>query len=132
MNMIYIFVICTNVCIYNVFVYGGPWPNILCIFTFVHFYSCIMGVKCILCMSILCMSIMCISIMCVSIMCDSILGKTSAGQHTRCCVEAGGTLRKEHFRHCFGDGILMLRLSMPAGRLPAGKPSSNLVVQTAA
>ena len=26
--MIYIFVICTNVCIYNVFVYGGPWPKI--------------------------------------------------------------------------------------------------------
>ena len=56
------------------------------------------------------------SIMCVSIMCVSILGKTSPGQHTRCCVEAGGTLRKEHFRHCFGDGILVLRLGLPAGR----------------
>ena len=67
-------------------------------------------------MSILCMSIMCISIMCVSIMCVSLLCKPSAGQHTRCCVEAGGTLRKEHFRHCFGDGILVLRLGLPAGR----------------
>ena len=168
-NMIYIFVIYTNICVYNVFVYGGQWPHVLCIFTlyisirssimfciwwavaqifcafllctflFVHygrqvhpvpvcsvhvysvyfyylcfchvcfysgqkllsapFYSFIMGVKCILCLSVLCMSIMCISIICVSIMYVSILGKTSPGQHTRCCVEAGETLRKEHFRH---------------------------------
>ena len=32
-NMIYIFVIYTNICVYNVFVYGGQWPNLLCIFT---------------------------------------------------------------------------------------------------
>ena len=37
-----------------------------------------------------------------------------AGQHTRCCVqaevEAGGALRHEHFQHCFGDDILLLRM----------------------
>ena len=32
-NMIYIFVIYTNICVYNVFVYGGQWPHVLCIFT---------------------------------------------------------------------------------------------------
>ena len=119
-NMIYIFVIYTNICVYNVFVYGGQWPHVLCIFTlyisirssimfciwwavaqssvhfyFAPFYSFIMGVKCILCLSVLCMSILCISIICVSVMCVSILGKSGCLHHKvrrrLACRETGFT-----------------------------------------
>jgi hypothetical protein len=101
--MIYIFVICTNICIYNVFVYGGQWPNILCNFTlYISIRSSIMFLYMVGSGPIFCayisirslwvssascaclfwaclLAIMCISTICVSVMCVSSLGKS-------CCL----------------------------------------------
>ena len=96
-NMIYIFVIYTNICIYNVFVYGGQWPHVLCIFTLhLSIRSLWASSASCACLFWACLlAIMCISIICVSVMCVSILGKSGCLHHKvrrrPACRETGFT-----------------------------------------